>query len=72
MTHQLQAECAAVGRGIVHGVVTLFVPHARISIVPKQILYAPGATEVIWRVGGGGVIKSSMTRDDQDGGPSQG
>lgn len=42
VTHQLQAERAAVGRGVVHGVVTLFVPHPGIGVVPQQVLHAPG------------------------------
>lgn len=42
-THQFQAECASVGWGVVHGTVTLFVPHSGVSIVPQQVLHTPDA-----------------------------
>lgn len=44
-----------------HGVVTLFVPHAGISVVPQQVLHTPGERE-------GGGVRSSRTRADQDDG----
>lgn len=46
-----------------HGVVTLFVPHAGISVVPQQVLHAPGE-----RGGRAWGMRSSRTRANQDDG----
>lgn len=47
-THQFQAECAPIGRGVVHSVVTMFVPHSRICVVPQQILHTPDKKTKTW------------------------
>lgn len=41
-THQLQAECASVGRGIVHSTITLFVSHTWICVIPQKVFHTSG------------------------------
>lgn len=41
-THQLQAERAPVGRGVVDGAVALLVPHSWVCVVPQQVFHTPG------------------------------